>query len=508
MSTPGNVTRTAATAALIGLLAFWAHGCSGDGSRSQPNSSTSVGASTSASAGTGSSASGSASAPASAVSSAPAGPVFDPATTVTVVAGGIDVGGPSSTRRYGIVEPRGGVLKDLAALMGVPTGDVAPTAPNQFSEIVFYGSQPPPYYSASDIAEVDRAQRGIPRYALIVAKGIREVLDRSGAKHVNLVGASLGGVISRYLIEKDLEGLASGGKIVRWLTVESTAGGAYLGQILTQSSVTIPLLSLLAQRNIDATDFRTSSYDFVERELNTPDSRRSTSPFFATTIVGHQISSDFNVSPPLLTALSGLPNDGVLLVRDQRLHRIDAKPLRGPAVVVNDTNHDSLRHDPGAHAALVNFLRSRRRATVRIVSAEVRTLPERASHGDGEVVFAAKITSPEALREWGVTDELATVNGVNGSAAMHPFARNQSKPLDEVLFDWFVAPGEQRLILELSAYETDYNLWYGVFEELQAPPTLMDRATVDLPVATPGSTTLTVDTPSFRAEIRVEVVLE
>lgn len=435
-------------------------------------------------------------------------PAFDPALTLTIVAGGIDSNGPSSTGQYGVVGT-GSVLRQVAARMGVPTGDVAPNAPNQFSEFVFYGTQPPPYYSASDTAEVDRQQRGTPRYALIIAKGIRHLMARTGARHVNLVGASLGGMTSRYIIEKDLEGLCSSGVIVRWLTIESTAGGAYLAQLLTRNQLTLPILSLLFRQPIDPTDLLTVSYDFAEREFNTPDSHRSTCPFLANIIVGHQISSDFEFNNRYATYLSGVkPNDGLLLTQDQRLHQIDARPLRGPATVVHDTNHDSVRHDEGAHAALANFLRSRRRVTVRLLLAQVRTLPEQALHGDGEVAFVANIRSPEAQREWGVTDEIATVNDINGMSPLHSFGVNQTKALNEVVFDWFVAPGEQRLELRLSAFEIDHSMWYGVLEDQQNPRQLMDEATVDLPVSAVGSRTVVVDTPSFRAEVGVEVFLE
>src|SRR5207245_252756 len=83
-------------------------------------------------------------------------------------------GGASSTAPFGVdrIDP---ISQTVATLAGLPTGDVAPLAPNQLTSLEFYGAVPPPYYGPQDLADVAGAPRGAPRYARVVAKFAREV---------------------------------------------------------------------------------------------------------------------------------------------------------------------------------------------------------------------------------------------------------------------------------------------------------------------------------------------
>src|SRR5262249_61513039 len=126
---------------------------------------------------------------------------------------------------------RPGALRDsIAALVGAPVANGEQRlVPNVAATMGYYGDTPPPYYGPSDVDELAQVTArwggGIPRYALIVAKYARELMRRSGARQVNLVSASLGSLIVRWLIEKDVGGLASGGSIARWLSIEGLLAG-------------------------------------------------------------------------------------------------------------------------------------------------------------------------------------------------------------------------------------------------------------------------------------------
>src|SRR5205814_2368669 len=96
------------------------------------------------------------------------------------------------------------VAEAVAAFAGLPIlgdADGAPP-PNVVAGTTYYGDTPPPYYSAADLAEIDQVTAqwggGVPRYALIVAKYARHVLEISGARQVNFVSVSFGSLIVRW----------------------------------------------------------------------------------------------------------------------------------------------------------------------------------------------------------------------------------------------------------------------------------------------------------------------
>lgn len=479
-----------------GGLAVFVAGCSGGGSSGSGSASAAVTSSTPAS--TTSNAAPVSTAATTPVSSATSGPV-DPATTITIVAGGFSPSGAASTAAYGVddISP---VIDGIATRMAVPTSLTNPDAPNQVTEVRYYGSQPPAYYDADDLAAVDAAERGAPRYALIVAKHIREVIRRSGARHVNLVGASFGGVITRTIIEHDLEGLVSGGWIVRWLTLEGTAGGVWVATQVANNPALSTLATLIAP---DPSDVVTMSYDHVERSFNTPDAGRSTSANFANIVVGFQVSTSHDFNQQALRIAAGEPNDGVLLVEDQAI-TLDARP-RGPAIVLTDSDHDSARTHEGLAADVVNFMRSSRRARVRLVEASVVDPGELILFGRGEVSFSATLSSPEALREWGTTTPIATLSRRFGTAPWAQFDPGQTQTFDVALHDWFVAPGESTLSLAIDAEQIDFNTYYNVLENPLEESQPIGSLTFDLPVDVVGTRRHVIQGAGFSVVVEVEV---
>lgn len=124
------------------------------------------------------------------------GAVEAPSQVPTVVVRGFDQSGASRTGMFG-VDLHNDAATDLAATLGLPTSDVSPFARNQVAYTDYYGTQYPPYYNQQDIDELTSVTAayggGVPRYALIIAKFVREVMARTGAKQVNLLRQALGG---------------------------------------------------------------------------------------------------------------------------------------------------------------------------------------------------------------------------------------------------------------------------------------------------------------------------
>src|SRR5262249_57120186 len=126
---------------------------------------------------------------------------------------------------------------------------------------------PPAWYSAQDRAEVDAVTAswggGVPRYATIVAKFARHVLERSGASQVNFVSVSFGSLVVRWLIEKNVGGLAGEGRIDRWLTDE----GVVCGNWPASRADAIHFLDFL---NLKPIDVHHMSHDWIDANLHMP----------------------------------------------------------------------------------------------------------------------------------------------------------------------------------------------------------------------------------------------
>ena len=340
----------------------------------------------------------------------------------------------------------------------------------------------------------------MPRYALIIAKHIREVLRRSGAEHVNLVGASFGGIITRYLIEKDLLGLASEGRIVRWLTLEGTAGGVWIASEVLGNQA---LEAIATQFIPDPSDAATMTYAFARQAFGVDDPGRSSSPFFRDIVVGFQVSTDHDLNGEALRIATNKSNDGVLLVKDQAI-TLDARS-EGPAVVLTDSNHDTARTHEGLAADVVNFIRSSRRVRVRLVEANVLDAGESILLGNAEVTFSASLRSPAAEQEWGVLTPIASLERGFGTAPQQDFSPPEALSLDANLFDWFVAPSEQSLALTLDVEELDWNFYYDVFENPNVSSSSVATLAFDLPVDTVGTQRHTLTSTNVSVVVEVTV---
>lgn len=223
--------------------------------------------------------------------------------------------------------PYGELLASLVP--GLVDGLREPSSPRQHVWGEYYGGTPASYLSADEVAEIESYDAKSPwalhRYALIAAKFIRHRLALSGTHHVNIYCHSMGCHITRYLIEHDLESLATENAIVRWVPIAGVLMGADLARIYANPTV---------RENVDrvpvnAIDFLHMHPDFVTDHSAIYDHRRqeANSPLFSGILV-HQIAGTdphLRVTGNLISLLDydnpdDDPNDGIVFTAEESFH--------------------------------------------------------------------------------------------------------------------------------------------------------------------------------------------
>jgi hypothetical protein len=438
----------------------------------------------------------------------------DPNRTATLYVLGFDPAGAHRQGVYGddIHEP---VADSIAALAGLPTSRNAsgPLPPNVVVGSNYYGDIAPPYYSPADVADIAQVTNlwggGVPRYARIVAKHARRTLERSGAQQVSFVSASFGSLIVRWLIEKDLEGLASEGRIARWLTVE----GLVAGNWAASHDELVNLLDLFAPTPIDV---RHMSYGWVEANLHAPRSEIA-SPLYAGILIGQVASTDDSYnSAALRTAMLAYneyqPNDGVQGIHDARFRTVTAAARFAgqlPMSTVFHAPHPDLELWRSAWAEAATFLTARRRVTVTMTTARVSNLREPQQPfwdwRPAEVVFESRAYSPVAASRWGVTQPLSAHVKEGAAAPLRRYYhQGETQQIQHVVFDDLVQAQETGLRIDLHAFEVDYDLRYGVVETLQTPYfDDMGGGTVTVSTLQPGTYTFTAADWSCQLSVSV-----
>src|SRR5579883_1673251 len=170
-------------------------------------------------------------------------------TTYGAVMGWGDIGAAAAT--YGVNRPCG-ADSQLAS------------APNQIVGVEYYGAIPPSWMSQQDVMEVEQypylgGPTGLQRYGLIVAKFIKWKMAQTGATHVNLACHSMGCLLARYVIENDVEHLASSNVFVRWVTSSGVIAGAQLARLYNNPSIQM----FADQIGLAVDDFALMNPDYV-----------------------------------------------------------------------------------------------------------------------------------------------------------------------------------------------------------------------------------------------------
>ena len=446
---------------------------------------------------------------------APARAAHDPARTVTVYVHGFDDSGADRHGVYG-ADIHEALEDTIAALVGLPVADTSggPLAPDAVTATTYYGDTAPGYYTPADRDSIDRLTAawggGVPRYAYIVARFAQHALERSGAQQVNFVSASFGALIVRWVIENNMAGLAGSGCIARWLSVEGLIAGNWAA---SRGSI-LDLAELIQPQPIDVDHM---TYDWVSTNVHTPRTQAD-NPLYAGILIGQMASTGGNasgltLSNLMLAAGDYMPNDGVQALPDALFQDISARSeLLGlpPTRALVHTDHLGIRRARGAFADAATFITARRRITVTMTSARVNDLHEPQfpwlDLTPAEVVFESRVYSPAVWSRWGIGDPLSVHLKEDTTAPLRRFhVTGETQTLADVVFDDFVLPEENRLHVDLHAWEVDADPYYGVYETTTVPDyDDMGGGSVDISTVQPGSYTFAVH--DWSCQLAVQVV--
>jgi hypothetical protein len=439
----------------------------------------------------------------------------DPARTATLYVHGFDLAGASRAGVYGD-EFHEAVADSIAALARLPVSHAAdgPLPPNVVIGVRYYGDTAPSWYTATDRADVDAVTAawggGVPRYATIVAKFARRVLQRSGASQLNVVSASFGSLVARWMIEQNVEGLASDGRIARWLNVEGVLGGNW-------AASHADALSALDVLSLEPIDIEHMTHDWIDAHIHLPHGEAD-SPRYAGILVGQIASTDDRYNDSALSLAMAVdrdwqPNDGVQALPDARFQSVTAQSqLMGlpPTFALFHATHFGLKDVRGAWADAATFLTQRRRVTVTMTSATVTNLHEPElpfwDWRPGEIVFESRVHSPAVARRWGISDPVCAIVEAGGAAPIRRFNRDgETQAMDHVVFDDFVLAEETALDVELRAYDVDLDPHYGVYETV-IQPYLDDLGAGTISVSTLAPGTYTFGATDWNCRLSVSVV--
>lgn len=233
--------------------------------------------------------------------------------------------------KYGEERGCGGLLNDMRAFGVVrPCAGEAGTnaSPQQMAKFEYFGDSPAAWLSPEQIAEIEQYPLGgaqtLHRYALITAIYIRRKLEETGATHVNLTCHSYGCLISRYMMENNLKGLAGENRFVRWFTSAGVIAGARLARLYDNPSVR----NVADLFGISQGDFVVMNPDFVTDEVAVWDHRlrAANSPYLGKMRIHHACGHDPRIQQALNIALLDLnnpgdePNDGIMYTLDTYFH--------------------------------------------------------------------------------------------------------------------------------------------------------------------------------------------
>ncbi len=320
----------------------------------------------------------------------------------------------------------------------------------------YYGNTPPEYYTPQDEETLSDLDAGIPRYAFIVAKFAKHLMETKEFEQINLVSASMGSLVIRYLIQYDLEHLASEHKISKWLSLE----GVIAGNIAASNST---LRSIFDEIEKDqAPEVEQMRYKWIKAKFG--DRYTTTSPYFENIQIAFESSTNDHLNKQLITLLTNEPNDGVQAVKDTYFHNTPSY-----AHTLFYQTHDSLSRSKAAWAYTATFLRSKKRVKITLLRAKVSDLHENKllfkDFKPAEIVFTSKAYTPQAMQKWGFDTPIDERVLKGHTLKLYKFRHtNIYKDLNQTIFDAYILPQEEQITLEITPFELDRNAFYGIYE--------------------------------------------
>ena len=383
--------------------------------------------------------------------------------SVTLYIHGYDDNGVSYSNTYGY-DAYDPILDKLVKLTGFDT--LQTYDPDTFTNVItltpYYGTKPPAYYTSKDIADIEAVTKkyggGIPRYAMIVAKYARHVMQLTGAEYVNIISASMGSLVARWMIEKDLEHLASQKCILRWQSLEGVIRG---NRIASQRE----LVEVAEQIQKQPIDVQHMSYKWIEKNLHNPRGE-SDSPYYKDIVIS-QITST-KQGKPFGWLIPDIPNDGYQAAVDTYFSSLSHADTVPTHTYFHQT-HLGLKKYDGAWASVATFLLPHKRVTITMTSAKVDNLHESGNpfNKNAEIVFESRVYSPLLAQIWQIEDAISEQLYDSGILPVHRFRKkHQTKAIRQVIYDDYVLKDETTLQLKMAAYDVDQSLLYHVHDGL------------------------------------------
>ena len=423
--------------------------------------------------------------------------------SVTVYIHGYDDKGSTYTGAYGYsaYDP---MLNRLVELTGFDT--IQTYNPSDFTDIItitpYYGQKAPDYYTQQDIDEINSVTQqyegGIPRYALIIAKFARHMMEETGAQHINFISASLGSLIARWIIEKDVEHLASEKKILRWQSLE----GVIRGNKLASNKSLVKYANSIQKQPVDV---KHMSYRWIENYLHTPRSEAASS--YYKDIIISEISST-KPGDPFGWLMLTTPNDGYQAVEDTYFATVLPQARHNgmlPTHTMFHQMHLGLKNYDGAWANVATFLLPHKRVQITLTGAKVDDIYEHTYilNKNAEIVFESRVYSPYIEEKWGITDAISERVYESGILPIHKYKKDhQQKTFQQVLYDDYVLKGETKLKLTMAAYEVDQSLKYGVHDGFGSRDNLGGNS-IELPLV---DNTYTIQARDWSGTIQVHII--
>jgi len=458
-------------------------------------------------------------------------PRFDPSTTITVKLHGLAVSteGRIEDRVYGAAIAEGALEEALRRFSpALPSGLTDPSAPNQLVAAEYYGRTPAAWMTPAQIAQVeaisDEGPSALLRYALIVAMFLRDRLSTTGATHVAIACHSMGCHVTRYLVEHDLLGLASEGRIARIAFMAGVVNGAGMSELFDN-----PSLRMYAEGfPLRTTDFVHMHPDFVMDEVAVWDHRlrEANSPMWAGMLLHTITGTDPSIagSTGLLRPLEiinprSLANDAILFEEDTFFTAMaDANRLvapggehLAPGHTFVHANHPSVEPDDGAAAIAAATLFHRRRATITLRSVTLLDDHERdglidpGTYGEppADLVPVVDVRFDSYTMPTFGRLVLASTQSLSArSAAFFQMTQDETRDVGVVLFDGPVFDAQTHVGLTVAIREVDSYPRYGITELPAGDGSVL--ASFEGEVALVDGS-FTIETADMRATIEVPV---
>ena len=439
----------------------------------------------------------------------------NPNTTATIVIHGFNPDGVDLEGVFGEDVLDNSLLYQVAEFAGLPVNDGSSTLPpNVIATTTYYGSTPPSYYTSQDITQLDAVTNqyggGIPRYALIIAKYAEHIMNRSGAHQVNIVSASMGSFVGRWLIEKNSGQLANEGKIARWLSLE----GVLCGNWAASNDLVQDLWDDFGTPSVDVEQM---NYAWVEANLHSP-RNEADNPLYSDILIGMEMSSRDTAGNGILTDIMLLvgdfhANDGVVTVDDAYFASMTPQSKFNSLPATSSwmhVNHYELKEYQPAMMQIANFLTQRRRVTAKVIRLQVTNTEEPDDFWwdwmPAEIVIESEVHSQLAEELWGITEPVC-IRGIEGvSSPIYEFDENGEEiTLSHIVFDDFVAEGETTLLINLGCYEIDWSEKYGIFEPLDGDGNELGSTPLSISVDSEGWSTQEFSTSNFNGTLEIVI---